>query len=75
MNSDLIAGITGTLIGLVGFAIGVFIFVFWIRMIIDCVKRDFPRDNDRIMWILLLIFTGILGAIIYWFVVCKKPKS
>jgi hypothetical protein len=45
---------------------------FWIWMIIDCAKRNFKKDNDKIVWILILIFTGVIGAIIYYFVVKKS---
>jgi len=42
-------------------------FVFWIWTIIDIAKRKFKNDNDRIIWILIVIFLGILGSIIYYF--------
>ncbi len=42
---------------------------FWIWMLIDCIKRDF---SDKTMWILLLVFTGGLGAILYYFLVKNK---
>ena len=45
--------------------------VFWIMMIIDCAQRKFP-GNEQVVWILLLIFTGILGATIYYFVVKRR---
>ena len=46
--------------------------IFWIAMIIDCVKRNFKKDSEKIVWILVLIFLGVLGAIIYYFVVKRK---
>ena len=46
--------------------------VFWIRMIIDCANREFKSPNDKIVWILVLVFLQVLGAVIYWAVV-KKP--
>jgi len=50
----------------------IFLFAFWIWMIIDCVKRKFKNEMDKVVWMLLLIFTGILGALIYYFIVKKK---
>lgn len=58
--------------GLIIAGISIFIFVFWISMIIDCVKRKFREDSEKIVWILVLIFTGIIGALIYYFIVKKK---
>ncbi len=52
--------------------LAVFLFVFWILMIIDCVKRKFKNENDKTVWILVLIFLQFLGAIIYYFVVKRS---
>jgi len=54
---------------------GVLMFIFWILMLIDCVKRDFEISNDKVMWILLIVLLGALGAIIYYFVVKIKEKK
>ena len=56
-------------------AIFVFLFVFWIIMIIDCVKREFKGENDKVVWILVLVFLGFIGAIIYYFVVKVNDKK
>jgi NADH:ubiquinone oxidoreductase subunit 6 (subunit J) len=50
----------------------IFLTVFWILMIVDCVKRKRMSDGERIAWILILIFLGFLGAGIYYFVVKRK---
>ena len=63
------------LLVLVFIAIFAFLFVFWILMIIDCVKRDFKGDNDKVAWILVLVFLGFLGAAIYYFVVKANGKA
>ena len=41
-------------------------FVFWLLMLIDAIRRPI---NNKIIWILVLVFTGIVGALIYYFVV------
>ena len=51
--------------------LGVLAFVFWIRMIIDCVKNE-PEGNDKLVWILVIIFAGIVGALIYHFL--RRPQ-
>jgi len=45
--------------------------VIWIWMLIDCIKREF---DNKVLWILIILITGILGAIIYYFVV-KRPAG
>ena len=53
---------------------GIASMVFWIFMIVDCAKRDFKSDNDKVVWIILLAMTHVLGATIYYFVIKKKDK-
>ena len=46
--------------------------VFWIWMLIDAAQRDFDDPNNKILWIILLILLGFIGAIVYYFVIRKK---
>jgi hypothetical protein len=50
----------------------VLLFIFWIFMIIDVAKREFKKENDKIVWILVVILAGFIGAIIYYFAI-KRP--
>jgi membrane-associated phospholipid phosphatase len=45
--------------------------VFWIKMIIDCATRE--KGPDRLIWIIIIVFTHFIGAAIYYFV--QRPKS
>ncbi|GHO88750.1 PLD nuclease N-terminal domain-containing protein [Dictyobacter formicarum] len=47
--------------------------VFWIWMIIDCLKFERPNSNDKIIWILVILFTHAVGAIIYFFM-RRQPR-
>jgi uncharacterized integral membrane protein len=42
--------------------------VFWVIALIDVAKREFPGQNDKLMWILIVVLAGWIGALIYWFV-------
>ncbi len=53
-------------------ALSIFLFVFWILMIVDCAQRKFKQENDKIVWILILIFLSFLGAILYYFIVKRR---
>lgn len=70
------AGILGLFLLLILFLILVVILsmVFWIFMIIDCAKRKFPKDDEKVVWILVLVFLGVLGAAIYYFVIKRASK-
>ncbi len=45
------------------------LFIFWLWMFVDCLKRDF---KDKTLWIVILLFVSFLGAILYFFLVKKK---
>ncbi len=49
-----------------------FALIGWILMLVDCVKRQFKGENDKILWILIIVLAGIIGAIIYYFMVYRK---
>ena len=57
--------------------VGLFLFVVWIMMLVDCAKRDnndFPNagESTKTMWLLIVILASGVGAIIYYFMVRKK---
>lgn len=54
--------------------IGLFLFIFWIVMLVDAIQRKFKGPNDKLVWVLVLIFTQLIGAVIYYFVVYSKPN-
>ena len=54
--------------------LGVILLAFWIWMIVDCAQRKF-KGNEKIVWMLVIIFTKFLGAIIYFFVVKARDKK
>lgn len=54
--------------------IALFIFIFWIIMLVDAIQRKFKGPNDKLVWVLVLIFTQLIGAVIYYFVVYSKVK-
>ncbi|MBP9759101.1 PLDc N-terminal domain-containing protein [Candidatus Dojkabacteria bacterium] len=50
---------------------GLATFAFWIYILIDAVKREYKNENDKLIWILVLVFGGWIGALVYYFVVKK----
>lgn len=64
--------------GVLGWAVGFFVVfaafviwatVFWIMMIVHAANHDV---ENKAMWIILMVFTGIIGALIYYFAVKRK---
>ncbi len=57
-----------------GAIIGVLLFVFLVWMIIDCAGRKFKNSAEKIIWIIVMIFTTWIGALVY-FIVIKNMNS
>jgi hypothetical protein len=58
---------------LVAILLGVLTTIFWVWMLIDCATNKTLRDNQKIGWIIAILFTHLIGAIIYYFVV-RTPR-
>jgi len=41
--------------------------IFWIWMLIEAATRE-RSTGDKILWVLIIIFTHVIGALIYFFV-------
>ena len=52
--------------------IGILGTIFWIWMLIDCVTKETDEGNSRLIWVLIIVLTHLIGAIIYYFV--RKQK-
>jgi hypothetical protein len=46
-------------------------FAFWLWMLIDIINRSF---KDKVLWIILMIVLGVLGSILYFFIIRRKLK-
>jgi Phospholipase_D-nuclease N-terminal len=42
--------------------------VFWIWMVVDCIMNKKISDMQKAFWVLLIVFTHFIGALIYFFV-------
>jgi Phospholipase_D-nuclease N-terminal len=52
--------------------IPVAITIFWIWMLVDCITNTKIKGGSKIFWLLLIFFTHIVGAIIYFCMECKE---
>ena len=70
--------VSGTEISLVGIFLFVGLFVltasiFWIWMLIHAIINKGLPDNEKLLWVLVILFTHLIGAVIYFFV--GRPKQ
>ena len=58
--------------------------IFWIWMLIDCLARDYrefgtlitsDKSADKLVWVLLILFLPMIGAIAYHISVRRRPQS
>jgi nitric oxide reductase large subunit len=46
--------------------------IFWIWMIVDCATKERAEGNDKLIWMLVILLTHGIGALIYFLV--RRPK-
>jgi prolipoprotein diacylglyceryltransferase len=46
--------------------------VFWIWMIVDCAMNEPSEGNDKVMWLVIIVLTHLIGAAIYYF--ARRPE-
>ena len=47
--------------------------VFWVWMLVHVVTNKGLNDTEKIMWVLIIVFVHLVGALIYFFV--GRPKA
>jgi hypothetical protein len=52
--------------------IGILGTVFWVWMLVDCATHEPPEGADKIVWVVIILFTHLLGAALYFFV--RRPR-
>ena len=52
--------------------VGLALTVFWVWMLVDCATKEPSAGNEKIIWILVIIFTHWIGALIYFLV--RRPQ-
>ena len=62
----------GGLCFLVSVSLVVGTFGFWIWMLVDCLKNEPSEGNDKLVWVLVIVFLHFIGAAIYY--VVRRPE-
>jgi hypothetical protein len=68
----LVGGLLSLFVFLVAGGIAIMATVFWIWMLVDCAMKEPSQGNDKIVWILVILFTHLIGAALYFFI--RRPK-
>jgi hypothetical protein len=54
--------------GFVAILIAILTTIFWVWMLIDCLQNPRIQGVEKLVWVLVIIFLHVLGAIIYFLV-------
>jgi len=49
--------------------------ILWLWMLIDALKRDFRKDSDKIVWIIVMLLLGVIGSLLYLFIVYLPERK
>lgn len=49
-------------------ALGLAFFAFWVWMLIDSIRNENISSNERVVWVLVIVLTHFVGALIYFVV-------
>ena len=52
-----------------GPVVGLILLALWIWILVDCARRDFRNGLEKAIWILALIFTPFVAAVVYLIVI------
>jgi hypothetical protein len=45
---------------------------FWIWMLVECATKESDTGNTKVVWAIIIVFTNMIGATIYYFV--RRPQ-
>ena len=46
--------------------------ILWVWMIVDCATKEPSEGNDKLIWILIIVLTNWIGALLYLLI--RRPK-
>ena len=53
--------------------VSILAFVFWVVMLIDAIRNS--SEQTKVVWVLVIILTHIVGALIYYFAEKRERDS
>ena len=55
--------------------VAITVLIFWVWMLIDCAKRKFKNDAEKIVWVIVVALCNWFGALIYFIVIRSLNPS
>lgn len=73
-GGELLAGLFAILPCCIVFPLMLLVFGFWIWMLVDVLRKDFPGENEKVIWVLVVVLLSWIGALVYFFVGRKNGR-
>jgi hypothetical protein len=72
-NTDMLnIGIPELLVLVIVFVFGLGGTILWIWMLVDCATKEPSEGNEKVVWILVIVLTHWLGALLYLLI--RRPQ-
>ena len=52
-----------------GLLLAAAVLAFWVWMLVDCAGRKFKENVEKIVWLLVVVLGGWVGAVVYFIVI------
>ena len=49
--------------------------IFWLWMLVDCLTKRRLPDNEKLIWVVVLLFSHVVGAVLYLVLVRLRRPS
>lgn len=72
MTAFTIIGLLELLLTIPIFLIGLLATLFWIWMLIEVLTKESGQSLEKVIWVVVILFSHILGALLYFFL--RRPK-
>ena len=59
-------------IAAVSVVLGVLGTILWLWILVECATKESSQGNEKTAWVLIILFTHVIGAALYFFV--RRPK-
>jgi cytochrome c oxidase assembly factor CtaG len=46
--------------------------LFWLWMLVDCAMKESADGSDKLVWIIIIVFTHFIGAVVYF--LFRRPQ-
>lgn len=57
---------------LIGIGLALAALVLWIWALVDCLQNEPSEGNEKVIWVLVIIFAHALGALLYLLI--RRPQ-